>query len=150
MTMSDVDTAPLPLCRPRSACLRRTCMSSIVLRTQNDKIPEVMQFIMGRNRDTEDVLTCAQTLQAALHPCLRHLLNWGEDPVPDAGVHVCHIKAASHQMPHVLQLMKRSKFSLTSAFSCPVRSLSSSRRLASPARSSPRLVSCSTHRPQIP
>ncbi len=31
-TMSDVDTAPLPRCRPRSDCCRRTWMSSIVLR----------------------------------------------------------------------------------------------------------------------
>ena len=58
------------------------------------------------------------------------------------GFQACHMKDASHEEPHVLQLMKRSKFSLTSAFSCPVRSLSSRRRLASPARSSPRLVSC--------
>jgi len=42
----------------------------------------------------------------------------------------------------VLQLMKRSKFSLTSALSWPVRSLSSRRRLLTPARSSTRLVSC--------
>ena len=77
------------------------------------------------------------------YPAWTHWQNW--DPACE---NRCLIKRQqAGQRPHVLQLMKRSKFSLTSAFSCPVRSLSSSRRLASPARSSPRLVSCREHKP---